>query len=60
MKKKLVLHRETLQRLSIPSLKEVAGGTSAEVSACFSYWVSCGCSGQGCANTDNSFCQCTE
>jgi len=59
MKKKLVLHRETLQRLSPPTLKGVAGGTSwsNDVSRCYSGNVTCGCS-QGCGNTENSFCDC--
>jgi len=57
--KKLVLHRETLRQLSTASLRAVDGGTTAEVSRCFSYWVTCGCSQQQCANTENSFCECT-
>jgi len=58
MKKKLMLHRETLRMLSPSILKEVAGATTAEVSRCFSYWISCGCSQEACANTENSQCEC--
>jgi hypothetical protein len=60
MKKKLTLHKETLRYLSNVNLEKAAGGTTAEVSRCFSYWITCGCSQGGCANTNNSFCECTE
>lgn len=59
MKKKLTLSRETVSQLSAPGLVGIAGGTTWEVSRCFSYWVTCGCSQQACANTENSFCECT-
>lgn len=59
MKKKLTLNRETLRLLSNANLRNANGGTTAEVSRCFSYWVSCGCSGEACANTENSQCECT-
>ena len=59
MKKKLVLHRETLRTLTTVGLKTAVGATTAEVSRCFSYWITCGCSQAACANTENSQCECT-
>jgi hypothetical protein len=58
MKKKLVLHKETLRNLSTAGLRAAVGGTTAEVSRCFSYWITCGCSQEACANTENSQCEC--
>jgi hypothetical protein len=60
MRKKLTLHKETLRHLSLQNLKHAAGGTTVEVSRCFSYWITCGCSQGECANTNNSICECAE
>lgn len=62
LRRKLVLHKETLRVLTEDQLRRAAGGTTADAEACFGSDTcpTCGCSGQSVAYGSGGGTSCVE